>query len=201
MPARSNSPKRRVAADAARFTPPPSVSAPALLHQGSDRVFQKLIFDLFTVSARIEQVRAHFALPMGISGPQYSLLRAVAFLQGQEGVSVGSVAKHLDVTSAFITAQSRALLEQGLLDKDEDAADRRISRLSLTRKGERLVDEIIESVRPVNDAFFGTLRKSEFEALAAIMEKLVDSSRDAIVQLESRHQRTALSNRDKILNS
>ena len=62
-------------------------------------------------------------------------------------------------------------------------------------------DEIIESVRPVNDAFFGTLRKSEFEALAAIMEKLVDSSRDAIVQLESRHQRTALSNRDKILNS
>src|SRR5215470_4815440 len=109
--------KRR---DIASYTTAPSVSAPNLLSSGSDRVFQKLIFDLFTISARIEQVRTHFASRMGISGPQYSLLRALTFLQGSEGASVGIVAEHLHVTSAFITAQSRALLQRGFLKKKED---------------------------------------------------------------------------------
>src|SRR5262249_26161653 len=153
--------------------------------------------DLFTISARIEQVRTHFASRMGISGPQYSLLRALTFLQGSEGASVGIVAEHLHVTSAFITAQSRALLQRGFLKKKEDAADRRISRLWLTLKGERLVDEIVEEVRPINDVFFGTLQKGEFEALSAIMEKLVYSSRDAIVQISSQDQKILLSNRDQ----
>ena len=193
----SKRPKRRVVAEVAPYLAPPSVSAPSLLQGGSDRIFQKLIFNLFTISARIEQVRVHFAFRVGISGPQYSLLRAVAILQGSEGVSVGIVAGHLHVTSAFITAQSRALLQRGLLKKKEDTADRRVSRLSLTFKGERLVDEIVEEVRPINDIFFGTLQRDEFEALSAIMEKLVDSSRDAIVQISSLDQKVFLSNRDK----
>jgi DNA-binding MarR family transcriptional regulator len=134
---------------------------------------------------------------MGVSGPQYSLLRAVAFLQGGERVSVGIVAEHLHVTSTFITAQSRVLAQRGFLKKREDAADRRVSRLSLTRKGERLVDEIVEGVRPINDIFFGGLEKGEFEALSAIMGKLVDSSRDAIIQISSEDTETLLSNRDK----
>jgi DNA-binding MarR family transcriptional regulator len=75
--------------------------------------------------------------------------------------------------------------------------DRRVSRVSLTQKGERLVDEIVESVRPINDIFFGGLEKGEFEALSAIMGKLVDSSREAIIQISSQDTEALLSNRDK----
>src|SRR5262249_28980661 len=197
----SKRPKRRVVAEVAPYLAPPSVSAPSLLQGGSDRIFQKLIFNLFTISARIEQVRVHYAFRMGVSGPQYSLLRAVAFLQGSEGVSVGIAAEHLHVTSAFITAQSRALLQRGFLKKKEDPTDRRVSRLSLTLKGERLVDEIVEEVRPINDVVFGTLQKSDLKPLSAIMEKLVVSSRAAIVQISSQDQRVLLSNRDKRISS
>src|SRR6516164_7621034 len=159
-------PKHQLPAEVAPYRAPPSVSAPTLLRAGSDRAFQKLIFDLFTISARIERVRVHFASRLGISGPQYSLLRAVASLQGREGVSIGIVAEHLHVTSTFVTAQSRMLAQRGFLKKREDTDDRRISRLSLTLKGERLVDEIIEGVRPINDIFFGGLQKKEFEAFS-----------------------------------
>jgi len=193
----SKLPKRRLPAEIVPYLAPPSVSAPSLLRGGSDRIFQKLVFDLFTISARIEQVRVHFASKLGISGPQYSLLRAVASLQGKEGVSIGTAAEHLHVTSTFITAQSRVLAERGFLRKRDDAMDRRVSRLSLTLKGERLVDEIVEEVRPINDMFFGALQKDEFEALSAIMEKLVDSSRNAIIRISSRDQEALLSNRDK----
>jgi DNA-binding MarR family transcriptional regulator len=170
---------------------------PSLLRGGNDRAFQKLVFDFFTIAARIERVRVHFASRMGISGPQYSVLRAVAALQGSEGVSIGVVAEHLHVTSTFITVQSSVLAQRGFLKKREDATDRRISRLSLTLKGERLVDEIVNEVRPINDVFFGKLQRDEFDALSAIMEKLVGSSRTAVLQISTQDQQAVLSNRDK----
>jgi len=139
--------KRRISAKVAPYVAPPSVSLPSLLRGGSDRTFQQLVFDFFTISARIEQVRVHFASRMGISGPQYSVLRAVAALQGDEGVSIGLIAEHLHVTSTFITVQSGVLVQRGFLKKREDATDRRVSRLSLTLKGEGLVDAIVNEVR------------------------------------------------------
>src|SRR5262249_30366852 len=149
------------------------------------------------VSARLEEVRLHLASRMRVFGPQYSILRAVAALQGQKGISIGSVAEYLQVTNAFITAQSRTLAHQGFLDKKEDATDRRVSLLSLTRKGERLVDDVVEQVRPINDVFFGTLERSEFDALSAIMHKLVQSSRTAVVQMSSENHEAWLSTRDR----
>lgn len=94
--------------------------------------------------------------------------------QGRQGVSIGTVADHLHVTNAFITAQSRGLAERGLLDKQEDEADR---------------------VRPINDTFFGVLDRHEFDALAAIMEKLVQSSRTALIRLSAERQEASLSTR------
>ena len=132
-----------------------------------------------------------------MSGPQYSVLRAVAALQGSEGVSIGVIAEHLHVTSTFITVQSGMLARRGFLKKKEDATDRRICRLSLTLKGELLVDAVVNEVRPINDIFFGGLRRDEFDALSAIMEKLVGSSRAAILQISTHDQHAVLSNRDK----
>jgi len=178
-------------------TAPLSVSAPHLLRAGNDHAFQKLVFDLFTISARIERVRVHFASRAGISGPQYSVLRAVASLQGNLGVSTRAVAEHLQVTSAFIATQSSLLMQRGFVEKNEDTSDRRFSRLSLTPRGRRLVHEIVDGVRPINDLFFGRLETGEFNALSAIMTKLVDSSRDAIVQITSQDQLASLSKRDE----
>jgi DNA-binding MarR family transcriptional regulator len=189
--------KRRISAEAAPYVAPPSVSVPSLLRGGNDRTFQELVFDFFTISARIEQVRVHFASRMGISGPQYSLLRAVAALQGSEGVSIGLIAEHLHVTSTFITVQSGVLVQRGFLKKREDATDRRISRLSLTLKGEGLVDAIVNEVRSINDVFFGGLRREDFDALSAIMKKLVGSSRAAIIEISAQDQQAVLSKRDK----
>jgi DNA-binding MarR family transcriptional regulator len=186
-----------MSAEVAPYVPPPSVSVPSLLRGGNDRTFQQLVFDFFTISARIEQVRVHFASRMGISGPQYSVLRAVAALQDSDGVSIGVVAEHLHVTSTFITVQSGVLAQRGLLKKREDLTDRRISRLSLTLNGERLVDAIVNELRSVNNVFFGVLRREEFDVLSAIMKKLVGSSRAAILQISAQDQQAVLSNRDK----
>jgi|SRR5215831_4324422 len=194
--ANQRSKHRSVPAKMSSRTAPLSVSAPHLLRAGSDHVFQKVVFDLFTISARIERVRVHFASRAGISGPQYSVLRAVASLQGNAGVSIGVVAEHLQVTSSFIAAQSSLLMQRGFLEKNEDTSDRRFSRLSLTPRGRHLVREIVDGVRPINDMFFGRLERNEFSALSTIMAKLVSSSRDVIVQIASEGQQISLAKRD-----
>src|SRR5215831_1246714 len=188
--------RRPLSAKMSSYAAPLSVSAASLLRAGSDRAFQKLVFDLFTISARIERVRVHFASKAGISGPQYSVLRAVASLQGNEGVAIGIVAEHLQVTSAFIAAQSSLLMQRGFVEKNEDTSDRRFSRLSLTPRGRHLVHEIVDGVRPINDMFFGRLERGEFSALSTIMAKLVSSSRDVIVQIASEGQQISLAKRD-----
>jgi hypothetical protein len=59
------------------------------------------------------------------------------------------------------------------------------------------VEQIVNEVRPINDVFFGGLQRDEFDALSAIMEKLVGSSRAAILQISTQDQRAILANRDK----
>src|SRR5215471_21367828 len=74
--------------DAAVSVLPPTVACAALLEKGSDRRFRTLVNDLLTIASRMEIVRAHLAARIGISGPQYSILVAVGYLQGEHGVAV-----------------------------------------------------------------------------------------------------------------
>ena len=72
------------------FALPATVSRPALLENGSDDRFRQLVYDLLTVSVRMEAAREHLARRLGVSGPQYSILMAIARLQGPHGVRVGA---------------------------------------------------------------------------------------------------------------
>src|SRR5215813_10897602 len=94
-----------------------TVSLPALLHEGSDSQFRRLIQDLLTVARRVEMARDYFGRQIKVTGPQYNLLMSVAQLQGATGVSVGTVAQAMHVSSAFVTAEAGKLVRIGLLKK------------------------------------------------------------------------------------
>jgi DNA-binding MarR family transcriptional regulator len=174
---------RRPRADvrsAASSALPPTVSRRALLEAGSDRRFRTLLHDLFTISARMELVREHLGRRLGISGPQYTVLAAVAHLQGEQGASVSAVAKTLHVSSAFVATESRKLAQRGLLDKLTNPHDRRGVLLSLSRAGRGEIRRIGAEIRSINDVFFGSLDAKAFAALSAAASALVGGSRKAV---------------------
>src|SRR5262245_9493951 len=103
--------------EARSYVLPPTISRDALLANGSDRRFRSLVADLFTVSARMEIVRDHLGRKLGITGPQYSLIVAIARLQGAGGVSVGTVAQALHVSSAFVATETGKLVRRRFLAK------------------------------------------------------------------------------------
>jgi MarR family transcriptional regulator, organic hydroperoxide resistance regulator len=167
------------------YTLPPTISNGALLERGSDRRFRALVNDLFTVASRMEIVRAHLGRRMGISGPQYSVLVAVAHLQGERGASVGAVAQAMHVSSAFIAAETGKMARRGLLLKRPNPRDRRGVLLSLAPAGLLKIDRVAAEIRKINDLFFGALDAPSFSALSAAAAALVKGSGKAVHYLRA----------------
>jgi DNA-binding MarR family transcriptional regulator len=157
-----------------------TVSHAALLERGSDRRFRHLVHDLLTIATRMDLVRAYLGRQIGLSGPQYSLLIAIAHVQGERGVSVGSVASALHVTSAYITAESGKLLQRGLLGKRSNPSDRRSVLLTLSPRGRAAIDGLNAKIRAVNDQFFGDLDRGSFLDLSGAAAQLIIGSDRAL---------------------
>lgn len=155
------------------------------MERGSDRRFRVLVQDLFTIADRMEAVREHFGRWMGISGPQYSLMVAIAHMQGVDGVNVGAVARALHVSSAFIASESGKLARKGLLSKRTSPQDRRGVLLSVAPAGRSKIDGISKQIRTVNDLFFGVLNPVSFTAVSSAAGALVESSVRAIQYLNA----------------
>jgi MarR family transcriptional regulator, organic hydroperoxide resistance regulator len=168
----------------AGFRLPATVSRPALLEQGSDERFRRLVYDLLTISSRMTVVREHLGGRMGINAPQYSLLMAVGQFQGENGVGVTAVARVLHVSSAFVATESGKLAQAGLLTKRANPRDRRGVLLSLSRAGRTLIERNNDEVKALNDIFFGALTPAMFAAASAATVALVRGSARALAHLQ-----------------
>lgn len=168
------------------YHPPLSISRRALLNRGSDLEFRRLIYRLLVVEERLRHARAHFGRLIGLSGPQYMLLISVAYLQGATGITVRSLARDLRVTSAFITAESRRLIERGLLAKRRNPHDSRSTLLSVTTAGQRRIEEVIPEVRAINDLFFGHITRGSFRHAKRFLDQLLAGSEQVLAHM-SKH--------------
>lgn len=180
-------PKRKAAGGA--FKAPLTVSAPALLEDGHDRRFRKLVYDLITIAVRMEAVRDLLGRRMGVTGPQYSILMVVAQAEDAGGVAVGAAADQLHVTGAFVTAEVGKLVRLGLIEKRANPEDRRSVLLRLTAEGMALVGGVAADIRATNDRFFGALGREDFLTLGRIVDRMVGSSRDALGYLSAHMER------------
>src|SRR5215813_8288508 len=158
---------KRQESRAAGYHPPATTSLPALLHSESDHEFRQLIQDMLTVSRRVELARDYFGRCISVTGPQYNLLMTVSQLQGTTGVSVGSVAKAMHVSSAFITSEIGKLSDAGLIVKRPNPDDGRSALLSLASAGRMRIDGLMSEIRAVNDLFFGLLSARSFAQICA----------------------------------
>lgn len=165
--------------------PPASVSRPPLLDgDGRDRTFRATVYDLLTVGARMEAVRDRLAAAMGVTGPQYAILMAVAHAQDEDGgAGVRAIARRLHVSGPFVTAQVNRLVADGLVAKEPNPADGRGVILRLTKRGRAAVERTAPAIRGANDRFFAPLDREDFEALSDIAVRLVDSSEAAVAAL------------------
>jgi len=154
----------------------PTATRDILLPGGSDHALRKLLYNLFTIGTRMEDVRRYLGSRIGISGPQFSLLMAIQELQGQAGVSVGKLAAYLHVAGTFVTAESAKLARKDYIEKRADPRDRRVSLLRVRPAGERAIGSLLPEVRNINDTFFELESSEGFESLCHAADRMVEGS-------------------------
>jgi DNA-binding MarR family transcriptional regulator len=74
-------------------------------------------------------------------------LRVLVMVASRGSLNLGAVARGLGVHPSNATRTCDRLVTAGLLDRRDDAADRRNLRLQLTDQGQRLVDEVMDRRR------------------------------------------------------
>jgi DNA-binding MarR family transcriptional regulator len=163
------------------FQLPLTATSPILVAGGSDHSFRRFLYDLFTVSARLETMKRYLGKRLGLTGPQYTIMMAVAELQGDTGVSVGRVGEYLHVTGTFVTIESGKLMKKGLMEKRSDLKDGRVSLLSLAPKGIKALQSLFPELQQINDVFFELDSRTEFERLCKSLETLVGNAQRALV--------------------
>jgi DNA-binding MarR family transcriptional regulator len=158
------------------YHPPLTITRRALLVGGSDKEFRRLIYRLVVVEERLRRARDFLARRIGLSGPQYTLLITVAYLQGESGIAVRALAKNLRVSSAFITAQSQRLIERGLLMKRTNPLDSRSTLISVSASGRRRLERLVPELRRINNAFFARVSAQSFRHGMRFLEALLAGS-------------------------
>jgi len=83
-----------------------------------------------------------------ISVPQF---RVLVMLSYQPSLSLGAIAEGLGVNPSNASRACDKVVEAGLVQRADDDRDRRQLRISLTRKGRRLLDSVMDNRRSLLD--------------------------------------------------
>ncbi len=183
---------RRLERNGDRFyAPPVSVSRPACLENGSDERLRAMLHALFVTAARFEQVRGAFGRRLGATGPQYTILAAIAERQYETGVGIRALADHLHVAPSHITTEVNKLVSLGLVEKRANPADGRGVLARLSRAGEAALDRLGPFRRAINDILFDELSRADFQALARMFDRLLVNTERALdrIGLEERESK------------
>lgn len=100
------------------------------------------------MAERFDDARHFWARTLGLAGPQWMILVALAQLDEGDGVEIGVVHDKLQVNPSFVTMQSRVLERKGFLRREESSlGDAGIVRIALTDKAREVLAQF-SSLRP-----------------------------------------------------
>jgi len=110
----------------------------------------------------------------------FTQMKALHWLHEEPtAVSVKALGEQLGLSLAAISRAADELVQRGLVNRTEDATDRRIKRLCLTDKGRRLVQKMRELRMAGFEQFVATLTPKQQAQLAKAIEPILE--RDDLV--------------------
>jgi MarR family transcriptional regulator, organic hydroperoxide resistance regulator len=118
-----------------------------------------------SVGVHLEELRYFWAKALGISGPQWMILMALADLDDKDGVPVNVVSKKLHVDPSFVTTQSKLLEKKGFLRRKTSTEDARVVQMSLTDKTYKQMAGLAAQQEALNEFIFAELSNKQLNEL------------------------------------
>lgn len=98
--------------------------------------------------------------------------RVLAWARLQPGINQTELAERMSVTSATLVAIVDGLVREGLLERREGKADRRIKNLHLTPAAHPIVEAITREVMGIRNALLRDVSREEMEICLSVLERI-----------------------------
>ncbi|MFA5623024.1 MAG: MarR family transcriptional regulator [Candidatus Dojkabacteria bacterium] len=99
-------------------------------------------------------------------------IRTMVFIKDKGCVKSSELARQFNVTPATITAQIDKLVNNGWLERCDDGDDRRVINITLTKKAQEEVDELVEKTIKKYNWVFQSLTKEEQKQFLSLVIKI-----------------------------
>jgi DNA-binding MarR family transcriptional regulator len=146
---------------------------------------RRFSWEIASISAHLEELRQFWAKTLGISGPQWLIVVALADHDQGDGVAVNVVSKLLHVDPSFVTTQSKLLEKKGFVRRKTAAEDARIVKMSLTDKTSKHLANLASQQESLNEFIFAEFGDRELAdltgKLAAVKRRLEKATLKVVV--------------------
>ena len=128
----------------------------------------KRFIDVFENLSRLER---HNQTILGVKKSEARVLLCVEFLHKAKNckVNISEISKNLSITPPSTTEFVKNLIKKGYLEKHIDQNDKRFIEITLTDKGEKIVQELKEYF---NGLFSGIIERLGYEKSELLLELL-----------------------------
>jgi DNA-binding MarR family transcriptional regulator len=143
-------------------------------------IARQFAWEIAAINVHLQEIRYFWAKALGVSGPQWMILMALADLDQGEGVAVKVVSKMLHVDPSFVTTQSKMLEKKGFMRRKPSVDDARVVQMSLTDKTYKLIAGLASEQEALNNFIFAEFSDRELGELtgklAALKNRLEKAS-------------------------
>lgn len=128
-----------------------------------------IIHQIINCSLKHRRIMQNYLDATGVFHAQHRLLMEIA---RNPNVSQNDIAKIMDVSAATIAVSLKKLEKGGYITREMVEADNRLNKLSMTAKGNKIVNQSKEIFALVDDRIFTGFTEEEKITLAALLQKL-----------------------------
>lgn len=134
-----------------------------------DEFVDKVSEDMVAISRDFVRRRAGEFYKVKITLPQMAILEQ---LQRSGELNMSDMARFINVTTAAMTGVITRLVRDGYVARASQPGDRRVIKIKLTAKGEKIMKSVIEQRRQLFKRMFGTLSDREREDYLKILSRI-----------------------------
>ena len=146
-------------------------------------VVRRFAWEIASIGVHLEEIRYFWAKTLGISGPQWMIVVALADLDKGGGVPVNAVSKMLHVDPSFVTTQSKLLEKNGFIRRTPSAEDARIVNMSLTDKTYKHLASLASKQEALNEFIFAEFGAVELDKLTGKLGALAKRLEKACLKI------------------
>src|SRR6266576_5501096 len=126
-------------------------------------IARQFAWEIAAINVHLQEIRYFWAKALGVSGPQWMILMALADLDQGEGVPVKVVSKMLHVDPSFVTTQSKMLEKKGFMRRKTSEDDARVVQMSLTDKTYKHIAGLASEQEALNEFIFAEFNDQQLD--------------------------------------